>query len=418
MSLVGLAVSLILVIIASRRGINLGHSLVAGCLVLGLTGSLSPAEFGLAVRDGLISPNSLMLLFIIAGLMVLVKLQEISGQWEQVLDRFRTLIKSSKLRLAIFPAMIGLLPMPGGSVFSAPLVDKLADGFNLGPVRKSLINYWFRHIWEYCWPLYPAVVMAAGMGNIDIGELLRYTWPVTVLAAAIGFATVMRGIGADPPRRPGNGRAGGSLLLGLGPVLLVVFGALIGPVLLEAIADGWPSPARPPKATGMAVALVIAIFWVSGKGNRLRNIGASILNKHTGSIVYLVAAVFSFKSVAVASGALPEMGRLITESGLPLFVVAALAPFLTGLITGYAVAYVAAGFPIFVGLVPQESMAIYLMIGHISGFAGVLISPAHACLVLSNQYFNTPAGPFYRRLWPPVVVVAVFGLLLAWAYLS
>ena len=43
--------------------------------------------------------------------------------------------------------------MPGGAIFSAPLVKGAAEGLDATPGQLSLVNYWFRHVWEVAWPL-------------------------------------------------------------------------------------------------------------------------------------------------------------------------------------------------------------------------------------------------------------------------
>jgi uncharacterized protein len=47
------------------------------------------------------------------------------------------------------PAFLGFLPSLGGAIFSAPLVEAAGKPYDLSPERKTAINYWFRHVWEY-----------------------------------------------------------------------------------------------------------------------------------------------------------------------------------------------------------------------------------------------------------------------------
>jgi len=56
--------------------------------------------------------------------------------------------------LILIPAAIGLVPMPGGALFSAPMVGQAVVEDNWAPAWKAAVNYWFRHILEYWWPLY------------------------------------------------------------------------------------------------------------------------------------------------------------------------------------------------------------------------------------------------------------------------
>jgi hypothetical protein len=45
------------------------------------------------------------------------------------------------------------------------------------------------------------------------------------------------------------------------------------------------------------------------------------------------------------------------------------------------------------------------MLALASGFAGVLLSPVHLCLLLSNAYFKTSLLPVYKHMKVPVAVL-------------
>jgi hypothetical protein len=47
----------------------------------------------------------------------------------------------------------------------------------------------------------------------------------------------------------------------------------------------------------------------------------------------------------------------------------------------------------------------YMMLALASGFMGVLLSPMHLCLLLSNEYFETSLVPVYRHMRIPLVVL-------------
>jgi hypothetical protein len=43
------------------------------------------------------------------------------------------------------------------------------------------------------------------------------------------------------------------------------------------------------------------------------------------------------------------------------------------------------------------------------GFGGVLLSPVHLCLVLTNQYFKANLSAVYRYLIPPTLFMMAVG---------
>jgi hypothetical protein len=47
----------------------------------------------------------------------------------------------------------------------------------------------------------------------------------------------------------------------------------------------------------------------------------------------------------------------------------------------------------------------YLALALVSGFTGVLLSPLHLCLLLSNAYFETSLMPVYRQMGVPLTML-------------
>ena len=90
------------------------------------------------------------------------------------------------------PALVGLLPMPAGAAFSAPLVASVDTEDELEPAHKAAINYWFRHLWEYWWPLYPGVLLAITYSGLSAAIFYLIQIPFTLVAAATGYFFILR----------------------------------------------------------------------------------------------------------------------------------------------------------------------------------------------------------------------------------
>jgi hypothetical protein len=103
---------------------------------------------------------------------------------------------------------------------------------------------------------------------------------------------------------------------------------------------------------------------------------------------------------------------------VPIVLIAAALPFLVGVITGITIAFVGSTLPILIPLIHAHGdggvMLAYVMLMLVSGFAGVLLSPLHLCLILSNEYFDTPPGPVYRYLWMPCACLLLSGMAYFW----
>ena len=131
-------------------------------------------------------------------------------------------------------------------------------------------------------------------------------------------------------------------------------------------------------------------------------------------MIYMVAGILIFKGVLEDSGAVERLSREMLDWQIPLISIAMLLPFIVGLVGGITIAFVGATFPILVSLVHSlgqaDLMLPYMMLALVSGFAGVLISPLHLCLLLSNEYFETDLVAVYHCLWVPVSALLAGGI--------
>ena len=53
--------------------------------------------------------------------------------------------------------------------------------------QMSAINYWYRHIWELWWPLYPGVMLAMTLTAIPFEKFIWYQLPLGVFMALSGL---------------------------------------------------------------------------------------------------------------------------------------------------------------------------------------------------------------------------------------
>ena len=107
------------------------------------------------------------LIAIVGLILILSDAMERSGQSKRLMNALSGFLRSPRLRLVFFPALIGLLPMPGGAVFSAPMVKTVSEDMRISNSQRAVVNYWFRHVWELVWPLYPGIILTLGLANIQ-----------------------------------------------------------------------------------------------------------------------------------------------------------------------------------------------------------------------------------------------------------
>jgi integral membrane protein (TIGR00529 family) len=357
-------------------------------------------------------PKTLCLTLVVGLILVLSHSLERSGQMARLLESFRGLVRWPQVNLVIFPALIGLLPMPGGAIFSAPMVKTIAHDHHLSGDHLSYVNYWFRHIWEYWWPLYPGILLTTALANVDLWRLVFFTLPLTLVAVLAGYWPLRHAIVPVV----GHGQAGaapkalGPFFHNLAPIALVIMGGL---GLGLALSSGLSGPMRSvAKELGLIVALIVAIFWVWRRNrmawrDRWHIIGQPAMLK----MLYMVTSILVFKGILEDSGAVGQISQDMLNRHIALMPISMILPFVVGVVSGITIAFVGATFPILISLIQgmgqSHLMLPYMMLALASGFMGVLLSPLHLCLLLSNEYFETSLVPVYRHMRVPLVVLLV-----------
>ncbi|MEA3470277.1 MAG: DUF401 family protein, partial [Thermodesulfobacteriota bacterium] len=138
-----------------------------------------------------------------------------------------------------------------------------------------------------------------------------------------------------------------------------------------------------------------------------------IIDPHIVKMFYMVIAILIFKGMLEDSYAVEAISGEFMELSVPLILIAVLVPLIVGGITGITIAFVGSTFPIIVPLVYSMGegsfILAYVILSLISGFVGVLLSPLHLCLLLTNQYFDAPFGRVYRHLVMPCLLLFVTG---------
>jgi integral membrane protein (TIGR00529 family) len=414
-ALIRILLVFIVILISIRRKLALGHCFSLGALLLGLLFGMQPLAIAKSALLALSHPKTLSLSAVVSLILVLSHSLEAAGQMGRLLERFRGLVRIPALNIVIFPALIGLLPMPGGAIFSAPMVKNLGHRGQLDASELSYVNYWFRHIWEYWWPLYPGILLITALGGFNLWLLVVSALPMTLVAVIAGYWPLRGKIafkapasGTANPERPSPW----PFFKELTPVaLVIVLGLGLGIVfsqlnLLGSIA----------KESGLIIALILAIglIWhtnrVSGAARR-----KILINPKLGAMVYMVAAILIFKGILEDSRAVDAVSHELLQWRIPLTAVAVVLPMIVGLVAGITIAFVGTTFPILISLIQTmgETQALlpYMILGLVSGFVGVLCSPLHVCLLLSNEYFETSLNPVYRHLWVPCLALLGGGLL-------
>lgn len=405
-----------------RKKMSVTSMFSAGSILMAVLFCMPAKMFLCSAADALMSGKTISLAAMVSLIIVFGGLMEKTGITERIGDVFRKSGADMRIGLAAFPAIIGLLPVPGGAVFSAPMVKRLAHGHEIEASGMSLINYWYRHIWEYLWPLYPGILLASSISGMGLGIIAIYMTPFTLMAILLGLNFLPeKNIGAKPEN---NKKAKGLLayksgvmvfVKGIGeifPLLIVVVPATVISPILSGLSINIPATHE----ITLTASLSAGIFYlIATNWNKPEKIRISLIDKRIPEMIFMVVSIMIFKKILEDTGAASAIGKEIDSTGVPVYIAAVIIPFITGIVTGISVAFVGISLPVILSIAKatgNTAMTEPLTVLAISsGFMGVMLSPLHLCLILSNSYFKADHSYFYRKLYAPCLSIIIFGFI-------
>jgi len=398
-ALLGLLLSIALIIILLRLRADLGLSLFAGAALIGLFSRLGVEKVFTTLLLACVKVPTVRLVFVIILIMFLAELTSHYGYLETFTRALENLISDRRINMCLIPAFGGLLPMPGGAMWSAPLVNSVAGESDISPEERTFINYWFRHVWEYVLPVYPGVVVASAILAFPIERVIAAQAPLSAAAIIAGAVMVILRIrkGSQPlGRRRPSLRAFWQLLSGIWPFAFVIT------LVVAFKAD-------------LLIVLVSAIVLIGLlKRTSLRNMANVARKAFSPSTISLVLGVMAFKDIMEVGGVVRVFPGLLASLHVPDALVLFLVPMLVGLLTGITQAFVGVSFPVVMPLIVAAGShaSAAAALAYAGGFLGVLLSPVHLCLVLTYQYFKARlGGVYYLMIFPSLVVTLVAFLL-------
>jgi integral membrane protein (TIGR00529 family) len=382
----------VLVLVLIRLKIPIGLALLAGAIFLGIWRFGFSGDFWALLYNSLINLRSWALVLTVVLILTFANFFESLGFVKSMVSSLESFLPPRWVARAA-PAIIGLLPMPGGAMVSAPIVKHIARDSDIGAEKLTAQNYWWRHVWEATWPLYPSIILAAAVLKVSVWEVAIIIFPISLTCIVVGL---LRG-GVGSSSRVSGRTDFLRLLKSLWPILFIV---IVGLVLkIDLI---------------ISVLIVLAILAYRFRPAKAVVYGA-LKNGFAPWVIILIFGVmtlmYAMESTGIAEEFYEELLRLSIPPGLVAFAV----PFVVGLLTGVTSAYIGVGFPIVLPLLGTESLTYRagMLLAFAGGFMGVMASPVHLCLVLTARYFGASLAGTIRQIAVPIILTSCISWILS-----
>ncbi len=377
-----LLVSILLILILIRLRVNVSVAIFVGAFVLGILtiGSETFDRLFLVVTK---YQTIRLLVIVISAFTLGFSMQELG-----LLRRLSTAISDivGKLSLAILPAIVGFLPMPGGALVSAIMLTDLVKRYKVESEEATFVNYWFRHLWVPVWPLYPSFIIGAMVVEVSYLKIIEACYPVTIgmiLAGIIFLRNYTLKLGEFRLETLKD------LTSALYPLILVVILAIILRVDL---------------AITLPIAVLLLYIHKRPSMAKVKKILRRTLDP---KIVVLIFAVMFYKDLIAYTHSAQIFFNHLKELNFPTPIASFLLAFVVGFAVGIEISYSAIALPLltaFTGLgsslIPKNLMLVFG-----AGLLGVMMSPLHLCLILTSEYYSADLGRVYRYLIPAGIVL-------------
>lgn len=386
--------SAVVLLTLSRRQLALG--LFAGAIALGFF-TLPMARLGSEIAAPFLDPSTILLALTVAIIPVIGGAMEQSGQMDDLVRNMRI---GHKAFLALSPALLGMLPMPGGALFSAPLVER--GGGELDGGAKAALNVWFRHVLFLIYPLAPTLILLARIAGLEVYQTLPSLLPTFILSALLGYYFFLQGVGSRMRYERDFSLA--ELLRPLSVILaaplLDILIRVLFPLRLKEI------------ATFVGVVVSLALVTILGR-LELGDLRHMACRMKAWDFALLIMSMIAFINVFRASG----MPRLIGGLALPPELLCVGITFILAVATGHMETPVSIVIPIYLARFGLDAMSAHTFaITYFSALLGWMVSPVHACVSLSLKYFEASMQEFLVAMLLPTLVAFILCLLTAFYF--
>ncbi len=418
LTLARMCVALVILVVVVRRGWPLAVGIFLSGFILAVSAAMTPWRIVHVFRDAVTDEGMFSLVYAIASIYMLSGAMDKSGQNRRMMDIVARAIPSRTLQLILFPALIGVFPIPGGAIFTCPLVDESAYPLSLKNEHKALLNYWFRHISEVVTPLSPGIILFAALGDCSFPVLLLLGVPVSLWVIFVGYFFFLRKLprnSLDLVEMKENGESlprVNSFLWESLPLLVGLAVALILRQIFPALNAGF----------SIAISFALGTFVCQFQNHLpLQQLWHMLVCRPVLNNMLIVLGIFFFKEVLKCGDMMKPIGAL-AEGNEGLFLICILAPMLCGLLTGLFVGCIGICAPIILSVIQHagawDERIVWIALAVMFSYIAEQLSPMHVCLVVTTEYFHVSLSRILGRMLVPMLVVALGGTLWFWLMLQ
>ena len=371
---------IIISIVMALSKYELGIILSLGSICFAVLAGVNPLQ---SLINVLTDPSILVLIIIMTLIPILGGILEESGLMMEMIQKMRI---SRKASLMAIPALFGLLPVAGGALMSAPIVEQIDSEADSS--MKVSINVWFRHILILIYPLSSTLILASILTNINLYVIVLGLMPCLIIMWLIGYFILIKDVTPFPEQGERDLKRAFHNMI---PIIIAPVVDFVGRTFFNL---------RVPEIY-LLIALVFSIF-VALRFSHMRVSVIKSISKRMKiwRFPLIIFSMFLFLEVFILSGAPQDIANL----NLSVFLLILIGFFL-GFATGRIQLPISILIPIYL---VQNAVLIMPLLDFIfiymSISLGYLITPIHPCVAYSTEYFETNLKNVIKILGKPIFI--------------
>lgn len=398
-----LMVVVVLILILLRLKIDLGIVMFLSSLLLGILFNFGVEQFLQNISSAIMDPATLQLLVVVSLIYILSSILKQIKSLEGINESLQKMIGDYRLILFLISSFLGLIPMPAGAMFSAPLLKEVGEKNGMNPEEIMFANYWFRHVWEFIWPLIPGVILYASVIKVEIREIMILQFPLSMIAISIGFFWMFTTLMKKRNTRFKDSKLHTHLLLffrSVWPILFIIFLVLI--LDLDFML-----------ALSIAILLLLVFYKFS-----LMQVREMIFHDISLKVLFMIIGIMLFKQVLGSTDLMNVIPQFFSGIGIDFWIILFIIPFLLGFLTGITVGFIGISFPILMPYFQQGGSLNMemVMFAYIAGFSGMMLSPMHLCFNTTMHYFKAEIMVFYKKVFFAILFFLILSILYIYCF--
>ncbi len=372
-------ISIILIMFIARKSLWL--ALITGALFLGAV--------NLPFRDLYIITHLTMIDMKIVLLASAVGVISLIGGGLQMSGLMNDLVNNLQMKRQVYlgfsPAIMGLLPIPGGALLSAPMLNR--SGNDITPETYTAINIWFRHILILIYPL-GALLPCSKMGNFNVYQAMLYIFPIFLVLFILGYFFFLHPIKGDMPR-PHK--------LNIKKILIPLFIILSAPVIHVILSSTFLMD-EAALLTAVLITIILTFLFGRMKINKLLPL---VKKMKPWRYFLIIIGIFLYLRIFQATAIADRISQLSFSLNFLIILIAGVLSFLTGRVQ----LPISILIPIFLTKFGADQFTILaFVIMYASIFLGYMVSPVHPCVIVTTEYFKISYWQFFKKAFLPTLI--------------